>query len=41
MGSNLLNTVLCLPGLLQLLIDGICKVSCDSLWEDYYVCIGA
>ncbi|KAB5559522.1 carbohydrate-binding module family 18 protein [Coniochaeta sp. 2T2.1] len=39
--SSPLNNILCVPGLLQLLIDGICKVSCDALWEGYYVCVAA
>ncbi|KAK1764471.1 hypothetical protein QBC33DRAFT_595257 [Phialemonium atrogriseum] len=39
--SNPLDAVLCSPGLLDLLLQGLCQVSCDNLWEGYYVCVEA
>ncbi|KAK3943387.1 carbohydrate-binding module family 18 protein [Diplogelasinospora grovesii] len=38
--ANVLSTVLCVPGLLDLLLKGLCQIDCDNLWAGYYVCVG-
>ncbi|KAL1874013.1 hypothetical protein VTK73DRAFT_567 [Phialemonium thermophilum] len=38
--NDALNSILCTPGLLQLILSGLCQVSCAALWEGYYVCVG-
>ncbi len=38
--QNPIISLLCLPGVLQLLLNGVCQIDCDNLWVGYYVCVG-
>ncbi|KAK3307210.1 carbohydrate-binding module family 18 protein [Chaetomium strumarium] len=31
---------LCTGDILEAILSGLCQISCDALWEGYYVCIG-
>ncbi|KAK3687840.1 hypothetical protein B0T22DRAFT_479122 [Podospora appendiculata] len=37
--AGLLPT-LCTPGLLDLLLSGLCQIDCENLWPGYFVCVG-
>jgi len=39
--TSLLGSLLCSPGLLNDLLGGLCHISCEKLWEGYYVCTSA
>ncbi|KAK0639608.1 hypothetical protein B0T16DRAFT_440080 [Cercophora newfieldiana] len=38
---SLLGSLLCSPGLLSDLLGGLCHITCEKLWEGYYVCTSA